>query len=236
MGDGCIYETKGSNYIACLVSTSKLLAQTYSSAMESLGMHVRTTIDGPDKTRYGKKPMYRVVGQSKQFYDFYRSLTLEKLKYMLQINNEHTLAFLRGFYEAEGSLKKRGDLSISNSNVALLELIKDLLLKIGIECWVRGPYKWGTNRKPMYLIQVGERKARKFLSIIQPCIRNQHEQDEPHGIERARWTENELKILRSGKPINNLINKLKNRTKKAMQTKRERLRKEMLTRDTLTSI
>ena len=43
---------------------------------------------------------------------------------------------------------------------------------IGIDVNVNGPYLWGTNRKPIYLIQLSRSKARVFLETVKPKIKN----------------------------------------------------------------
>jgi intein-encoded DNA endonuclease-like protein len=118
----------------------------------------------------GQKPIFYVRAHSKRLFSFIKNLTFPELKKILA-RESHAIAFLRGFYEAEGSFKRRGEMSISNSNRALLMFVGNLMGKVGVPVNVTGPYLWGTNRKPMFLIQVGKEKTKKFLGLVKPSIK-----------------------------------------------------------------
>jgi len=173
LGDGCLFtRRRKGDYIIRLDVTSRAFALSFFEALRKIGLNPSVKVKKKHhRTHFGNKPTYIVTAYSKKLYTWVRSLSLNQLRETLE-KREMTIGFLRGFYESDGSLKNRGDLAFSNSNRELLELVAYLLSKLGINVNVTGPYIWSSNRKPMYLIQMGETKARKLLEIIQPCIKN----------------------------------------------------------------
>ncbi len=173
LGDGYIIkQKKKGDYCVVLVNTNRIFVQNVAEALRKIGLNPFIVAFNPKKygNRYGKKKQYILRAYSKIFVEWFENLTIEKLKKLL-IENNIFIPFIRGFYEAEGSLKKRGDISISNTNKQLLELITLLLKKIGINTKVNGPYQFKGNRKPIYLIQTTPLKAKKFIEIVKPNIK-----------------------------------------------------------------
>lgn len=76
--------------------------------------------------------------------------------------------YIRGFWEAEGSYSS-GVSFCQTGNKKTSTVLKDIqqiLTKLEIESWIRGPYK-GVNR-PIWVLYIPKRDANKFFHIFKP--------------------------------------------------------------------
>jgi len=87
-------------------------------------------------------------------------------------------SFIKGFYESEGTCVKGKNLvRMSNTNRELLNLISGLLLKIGIDSRINGPYtrngmRYSKNFQE-YRLNINKQEDSKiFFQLINPCIKN----------------------------------------------------------------
>jgi hypothetical protein len=176
-GDGCIYKN-GGNYRICLDSTNKIISSDFFGALKVIKLNPFMYEVIPSNG-IGKLKQFRVLANSKVFYDWYNNLTIENLENLLK-NKEEIIGFIKGFYEAEGSIIKQKDgaivISIYNTNLELIELTKLLLEKLGLNFRLNGPYKnnrlGGYNSKPIYRIQTGSRSnVINFLKIVNPPVK-----------------------------------------------------------------
>jgi intein-encoded DNA endonuclease-like protein len=77
---------------------------------------------------------YAVEVGSKTLYELLRKpVDLERLKKYIEHCDRCVAAFLRGFADSEGSVDKRGYITIYNTDVRLLTYVKDLLRRLNIE-------------------------------------------------------------------------------------------------------
>jgi intein-encoded DNA endonuclease-like protein len=77
---------------------------------------------------------YVVEVKSKTLYELLRKpLDLDRLKKYIEHCERCMAAFLRGFADSEGSVKKSGYIFILNTDLRLLTYIMDLLRRLGIE-------------------------------------------------------------------------------------------------------
>lgn len=181
LGDGYVYTTHIKGVRRCIVglgTVSEDFAKSFAQALASLGMHPRIRVRKPQG--FGKKPRFEVESISAMFYDWYKELTLEDIKKIVSTDKEHIIAFIKGFYESEGSLiikdKERGYLGIllSNTNKKLLELVKELLQTLGFNAKLYGPYKnrgarGNTTEYRVALTSTSE--VERFIKVINPCIK-----------------------------------------------------------------
>jgi len=58
---------------------------------------------------------------------------LEKLKTLIENDTECKAAFLRGFFDSEGCVSKFGAVIVYNTDLILVEYVKQLLSSLGIE-------------------------------------------------------------------------------------------------------
>jgi hypothetical protein len=126
----------------------------------------------------GKQKMYKVVANSKIFYEWYKKLSLQNLKKSLN-TKEKTIGFLKGFYEAEGSISKSRNvvtISISNTDLKLLKVVKILLEQLDLYFHLNGPYKnsrlGGYNAKLIYRVLTSSKgNVFNFLNLVHPSAK-----------------------------------------------------------------
>lgn len=188
-GDGtvakCKYENKklgkkGYRYNIRLAVVEKRFAEEFMNALEKLGLHPKLyfaprssnekMICDPTKV----KPRWVVIAQSKKFFEFFKSLTIDRLENIVKGYEPY---FIKGFYESEGSIDrspKEYRVRIVNTNKELIMLIKQMLERLGFKPTIYTQYYvWNNEKKQVYVIQLyGDKQAKRFFKIIKPCIRN----------------------------------------------------------------
>jgi intein-encoded DNA endonuclease-like protein len=89
----------------------------------------------PIKPRYRNNTgKYVVESRSQTLYELLkRPVDLDGLEKYIEHCEKCTAAFLRGFSDSEGCVNKSGYIIISNTDYELLEYVKDLLQRLGIE-------------------------------------------------------------------------------------------------------
>jgi intein-encoded DNA endonuclease-like protein len=98
-----------------------------------------------------KKPSgrYVVEVQSRTLYELLKKpIELERLKKYIEHCERCTAAFLRGFADSEGSINEEGYIRIHNTDYRLLEYVKELLKRFGIES--TGPWTKRQQGKTFY--------------------------------------------------------------------------------------
>ncbi len=119
------------------------------------------------RLRYGR--YYEVKANSSALYDLCKKpLDLERLRKYIEYNEKTIISFLRGFFDAEGHVSKAyGYIYLCNSDLQLLNYVKQLLLKIRIEA--SGPHLSIRKGTPFYCKKNGKtyfRDGDKYLLYI----------------------------------------------------------------------
>jgi len=143
--------------------------------LRKLGLNPSIYLDR--KSKYNKRwnDLYAVRVFSRKFIEFVESLTITKIRKMIK---GREIDFLRGFYEAEGSLSynkriKQLHIRITNTNYEYMELIRDILRMVGFNVNIR---KRKGAKKPAYEIELtGNNICRRFLEIVKLLIKNEVE-------------------------------------------------------------
>ena len=79
------------------------------------------------------------MGYSRVLYNLLKKpLDLEKLRCYIEYNERTIAAFLRGLFDSEGNVNEKGEVRILNTDIILLNYVKELLARLKIE--VTGPY------------------------------------------------------------------------------------------------
>lgn len=174
-GDESVHKTWSKHlgryrYEVALHVRNRKFAESFKEALEKQGFKARL---------YSYNGWWHVFANSKVFYYYFRMLTLDNLKLMLE-SDGLAKAFIRGFYESEGTYclcyhKKRDTftkvLVISNTKLELLELIQERLRIWGIEFNIYGPFPRGSGR-PIYVLQTARKEQiGHFLELVGPCIK-----------------------------------------------------------------
>lgn len=121
--------------------------------------------------RGNAKPQYIAYCENGMFVYWYKDLTLKEIEKKLE-KEEYAIAFLRGFYESEGSLYISGNryrLSITNKDMDLLKLIEKLTKKFGFKPHI---YTYNGAKSSWSTLRLhGKKEAERFVELINPCIR-----------------------------------------------------------------
>lgn len=177
MGDGYVTHNSYTNAkIVALQNTELILVENFANCLKRIGLNPRACVATPSKKSFNKKISYRVEANSKVFYEWYKSLRFNQLGKQFD-TQEKVIAFIRGFYEAEGTLystKGHKRLIFTNTNAELINFVKNLLEKIDLHFHLNGPYEnMGVGKKPLYLLGIGnQQQIRNFIEIVSPCIKN----------------------------------------------------------------
>lgn len=146
----------------------------FAKSIENIGLHANLFKVKPHNN-VTKSDSYRVICYSKVFYQWYRNMEPEDILDVLDTRGK-MVKFLKGFYEAEGyaHFSKSGQYTVAftNTDIRLLKVSKEILLKLGFYFNLNGPYSTGRpNEKPYYNLKTS-RKAQtlKFLKTIKPDI------------------------------------------------------------------
>src|SRR3989344_6685738 len=175
-GDGCIYKNNRT-YKIVLDITNKNIAIDFLNSLKKIGLNPSTRERMPSNG-IGKLKKYVIIAQSSYFGVWYKNLSIDNLKNLLK-KEECIIGFIRGFYEAEGSISKRHDryntitISIYNTDLKIMRVVKYLTDKLGFNFNLNGPYKNngfdGKSSKPIYRIHTSRKyDTNKFINVIKP--------------------------------------------------------------------
>lgn len=164
----------------------KLFAENFSKALHNINLNSRVITE---KAYYKKcKGLYAACSGSIIFTKWYRRLKDDFINGFTTIigdNQSFMRAFVRGFYESEGSLKfgkspsdryVRLTITMYNTNEILIRFVAELINKLGYKMSVCGPYGPYNkkNKLPLYVLTITGTKEDKisFIKEINPCIKN----------------------------------------------------------------
>jgi intein-encoded DNA endonuclease-like protein len=105
---------------------------------------------GPVKPRYSNSRGVHIIEvYSRTLYELLKKpVDLERLKKYIEHCERCMAAFIRGFADSEGSVSKEGYIYIYNTDYRLLEYVKELLKRLGIES--TGPWPQRRQGKTFY--------------------------------------------------------------------------------------
>ncbi len=93
--------------------------------------------------------LYVVEGCSKTLCELLKKpLDIEKLRPYIEYSVETMTAFLRAFFDSEGCVEKNGAIYVYNTDLRLLNYVRELLLKLNID--VTGPHLGTKEGTPIY--------------------------------------------------------------------------------------
>jgi intein-encoded DNA endonuclease-like protein len=171
LGDGWI--TKGRcnrKFWLCQAESRREFVEEFAKAARRIGL--RVCLVKVRKRGKEKQDQIWAGGCSAKFVEWFSKLTPQDLEKMF-VKREEILAFLRGFYEAEGYVDKRGIVFICNTNKELMDLVYRWIVQLGFHPTMRMYENRGNGgKRPIYLVVLNRRdEARKFLGEITPCIK-----------------------------------------------------------------
>lgn len=175
-GDGWVNKNKW-NYRICLSAIEANFVESFAKSLKRIGMNPMINLRKLPNPNH--RDQYCLEANSKEFYNWYKDLTLNKIRVLINGNTEYAIAFLRGFYESEGSIskasKKSWRLAIYNSDKELIEFVKQLIDGLGIPTTLYSVKR--DDKKREYIIRILGRaqNIKRFLSLINPIIKGAEE-------------------------------------------------------------
>jgi len=149
---------------------SEYFANSFSQALSAIGLRPHVHL----QSARNKSAIWIVTANSKVFVEWYRSLDDDDIGYNLE-DKELAAAFLRGMYEAEGTLwTHRGyaRCQISNTNPELVMLCLRAFDVLGVDYHIYDD-KRAKPRNHIYILNIAPTiEAAHFLSFVKPCIKN----------------------------------------------------------------
>lgn len=183
-GDGCIYSNpKFGEYRFILNQTREKFAEAVECSLRKIGLNSRTRIVRVKKRSPRQKEVYyRTIVNSKLFCDWCSGLSLPKIREIIFGRKELERAFIRGFFEAEGTnrLSRPGgrhewSISFSNTNLDLLLLAKEFLKNLGFDFrLLRDGRPLKKNWNPLFMLQRSSHDvSARFINEIRPCVKDE---------------------------------------------------------------
>ncbi len=161
------------HYSVRLRTISKKFAKSFTNALRKIGLNPHISMEYPP-VNSNRHPVYVVIACSKKFVAWYRNLDNDKIRRMVGENAELATAFVRGFYESEGSYYLMTDgrqrMVIYNTQPHLLLIVKDFLSQLG---YVMKFGKSGKTRKfnQVYVLWKDRKEVKSVINAIRPCIK-----------------------------------------------------------------
>jgi len=128
VGDGNVSRSRKYEYFVALIVKDLEFAEMFAKCIgKVLGR-------GPPKPRIRKDGMFVVEVGSKTLYELLKKpIDIDRIRKYVEHCIRCICAFLRGFFDGEGSIDKDGRIRVYNTGKSLLEYIKELLKMLGIK-------------------------------------------------------------------------------------------------------
>jgi len=153
----------------------------------------------PPKPRTRKNGKLVVEVKSKTLYELLKKpINIDRIRKYVEHCIRCICAFLRGFFDGEGSIDKDGRIRVYNTDKSLLEYIKDLLNRLGIKTTEpKISIKAGTlmnyprtnrtyyRRKDTYYLYVYAESRLRFYQLIGFTIKRKQQRLEEYLIRRG---------------------------------------------------
>jgi len=174
LGDGWVFKS-GVRYMLGLEVADKAFSEGFERALMKLGFHVGKQFIRSKNIR--EKDMFVVYASSLFFYDWWQNFKSSLVYNLRQLgyNNEFMLAFIRGFYESEGSVSypNKGlhrEIRIFNTCLEVSKIVKDFLQELGYHPYF---YAQKYREKGIYYTVGLSRKeeTERFFDEVRPCIK-----------------------------------------------------------------
>jgi len=153
----------------------------------------------PPKIRLKNDGRFIAEAKSKTLYELLKKpINIDKIRQYIEHDIRCIGAFLRGFFDSEGSVYENGNIKVYISDKPLLEYVNDLLNKLGLK--TTGPKlnsKAGTlindlkkgkiyfTRKDLYYLYVCAESRLRFYQLIGFTIKRKQQRLEEHLIRQG---------------------------------------------------
>ena len=140
----------------------------FAGALKNIGLHPTLYIRIRKSGRYVGHLSYCVKARSIRLYKYLAPLSTVSLNRLL-IEPAHKKAFLKGFFDSEGS-SSRGRVSLVNTDYSLMLYVAKTLLECGIDLKFEGKRNYRPNWLPIYTIRIPARCRAQFGKTVGSSI------------------------------------------------------------------
>ncbi|MBU3905277.1 MAG: helix-turn-helix domain-containing protein [Nanoarchaeota archaeon] len=171
-GDGSVFNYRFNKTLYSKVNLgviSKEFALSFNSSLRKIGFNPHMCTYKPKNGNL----KYIVEANSKNFVNWYKQLSSEKLYEIIYSDKENMKSFIRGFYESEGTFRpKCCELRIRNTNKELILLCKNIIEKLSFKTTLTCPETTSTG-KPYYSLYItgGRKQQYEFIKQVNPCFK-----------------------------------------------------------------
>ncbi|MEM1979893.1 MAG: LAGLIDADG family homing endonuclease [Candidatus Caldarchaeum sp.] len=174
IGDGTTKRTKSGDFVMMFRVKDKEFAEEFSKRIANvLGRQAL-------KPRVLKDGRWAIEIKSKILYELLKKpIDIERIRPFVEHCEKCVGAFIRGFFDAEGIVRKDGTMTVVNTDFNLLLYVRDLLRKINVETTsepklhtpagtsVRGRNgKVYKTRKDLYYLQIRKSSNENFYDMV----------------------------------------------------------------------
>jgi len=162
LGDGCVSNPRKNDYIILLQVKDLEFAEEFGRCIgHVLGRN-------PPKPRPVKNGTFAVQVCSRTLYELLKKpIDIDRIRQYVEHCIRCICAFLRGFFDSEGTVCGCGKIRVHNTDESLLEYVKELLYRLGIK--TTGPTLYSKAGTPIKNHKTGKtyftRKHRHYLYI-----------------------------------------------------------------------
>ncbi len=171
LGDGYAYKNNY-NYKIGLSVSNMIFAKSFAGAITKIGLHPHIYQRRISQKNPNWHDQYSVTTSCKIFYVWYKKLSPRDILTKIRDHKSFIVAFLRGFYESEGTLaKKYSKITLFNSNPDRITLVRNLLHELNFKTTLTSIKR--PNKKEEFRLYVlgGKVAGDRFLKTIKPCIK-----------------------------------------------------------------
>lgn len=171
-GDGYIRDHKRKAVGFC--NSNTILIEEFSKAAKSVGLKVCSYRRVRQNNK--KRQVIDVYISSVCLYELIKKLSEKSaLLKFVDISREHSIYWLKGIYEADGTLAcfgRRCQLRIANTSEFIIATVEKCLSKLHFKYSKR--HEILKSGKTLYIVTLlgGSAEIKKFLSVVKPCIKN----------------------------------------------------------------
>ncbi|MDP8238354.1 MAG: LAGLIDADG family homing endonuclease [Candidatus Hatepunaea meridiana] len=176
LGDGSVFSyiqghEKSPRNVVQLMVRDKDFALVFKQELKNIGLHPGFS---SWKDKKYKRNFYTVRSFSKKFVLWYKNLNLEDIANLIFEKEIFLFDFLRGIYDSEGSVSKKGGWLeiLANTNKGLIHLTENILDHLKIKYTTLGGARTSTNKEFFKIRILGDANEKnRLLKKIKPSIK-----------------------------------------------------------------
>jgi intein-encoded DNA endonuclease-like protein len=182
LGDGFTKTFRDRNrirYVTGIKVCDYDLATSFYNALKEIGLNPIFTMCNWRYYRENTKWRipFQVYTYNEKFYKWFKSLSLDDIKKIVETSRECMVQFVRGIYETDGSFRDKYHIVIIyNTDLELVKLVKYFTEELGFKVSLITtdyPHRKNPKWKVAYHLQLvgGKEDRERFIQVINPVIK-----------------------------------------------------------------